>query len=442
MRQLLWKILYTRLGTPLMQIGVRLAAIRNRNLRNGLEGRLGLWQRLEQQLQQRDAKKSLIWFHVASAGEFLQAQPVMERCLAQGCECALTVTSANGYTWIQRTTFSTTRRPVVMDYLPLDSLRNMKRMLHLLRPACIVYVKYDIWPHLVWQARRAEIPQYLICAALRPGSSRTTSILARSFYRTLYPCLDGIFTITDDDRRRFLITCPDHPNVQTVGDTKYDSVLARKRSVPPPTLPAYVQEKFVVILGSSWPPDVECIGPALREALERYPELLIVVVPHEPTEEHLEHSAAFFQEFRIERFTQLSPRPHEPPRVILGDTMGILSSLYAVGSLAYVGGAFTTGVHNVTEPAVMSLPVIFGPKHDASPEAANLLQQGLAFSISTPQEFRTLLFRFLDNREECRRIGEQAEAAIESHAGVAERCFTLVTTTLNGSSIFPVNEKK
>ncbi len=430
MQQFIWKFLYAWLGTPLIQIGVRLAATRNRNLRKGLEGRQGLWQRLERQLQQREPEKPLIWFHVASAGEFLQAQPVLERCLAQGYECALTVTSVNGYTWIQRTKFQTARRPVVMEYLPLDSRRNMRRMLHLLRPACIVYVKYDIWPHLVWEADKAGIPQYLICAALRPGSSRTTSVLARSFYRTVYPCLNGIFTITDDDRRRFLATCPEHPNVRTVGDTKYDSVLARKRALPPPTLPAYVQDKFVVIAGSSWPPDEECIGPALRDALDRYSDVLIVVVPHEPTEEHLAHSASLFQEFRIERFTRLSPQPSDPPRVILGDTVGILSSLYAVGSLAYVGGAFTTGVHNVTEPAVMGLPVIFGPKHDASPEAAGLLRQKLAFSISTPQEFRTLLFRFLENREECRQIGKQAERLIESHTGVAERCFVLVTGDL------------
>jgi 3-deoxy-D-manno-octulosonic-acid transferase len=189
-----------------------------------------------------------------------------------------------------------------------------------------------------------------------------------------------------------------------------------------------------MIIGSSWPPDEECIGPALREALDRSPDLLIVMVPHEPTEEHLTHSASLFQGVRIERFTKLSPQPPEPPRVILGDTVGILSSLYAVGSLAYVGGAFTTGVHNVTEPAVMGLPVIFGPRYDASPEAAGLLRQGLAFSINTPQEFRTLLFRFLENREECRRIGQQAEAVIESHAGVAERCFALVTAGMSSTS--------
>lgn len=434
MRQFMWKILYGWLGTPLMLLGARIAALRNRNLRKGLEGRKGVWQRLDQQLQQRDSAAPLIWFHVASAGEFLQAQPVLERCLAQGYECALTVTSVNGYAWAQRAKFRGERRPVAMDYLPLDTRRKMRRMLDLLRPAAIVYVKYDLWPNLVWEAQAAGVPQYLICAALRAGSSRITSPLARSLYRTVYPCLNGIFTITEDDARRFLSVCPEHPDVRTVGDTKYDSVLARKQALPPPALPAFVRDAFVIIVGSSWPPDEDCIGPALREALERYPDLVVVVVPHEPTEEHLAHSAACFPGLRIERFTTLPPQPDEPPRVILGDTVGILSALYAAGSLAYVGGAFTTGVHNVTEPAVMGLPVIFGPKYDASPEAAELLRRELAFTIRTPDEFRTLLFRFLENREECRRIGEQAEAFIESHAGVADRCFRLMITDLPGVS--------
>jgi 3-deoxy-D-manno-octulosonic-acid transferase len=430
MRQLIWQWAYAWFAVPVMQLGLWVAARRNRNLRQGLEGRRGLWQRLDEQLRQRDAQTPLIWFHVASAGEFLQAQPVLERCLAEGYECAVTATSVNGCVWMQRAKFHADRRPVVMDYLPLDSAGNMRRILRVLQPACIVYVKYDLWPNLVWQAYKAGIPQYLICAALRPGSRRTRSALARSLYRTVYPCLSGIFTITDDDRQRFLTTCPEHPNVHTAGDTKYDSVLARKRALPPPAFPAYAGERFVVIVGSSWPADETCIGPALREALGRCPDLLLVVVPHEPTEEHLAHSAACFQGLRIERLTQLAPQPAEPPHVILGDTVGILSSLYAIGSLAYVGGGFTTGVHNVTEPAVMGLPVICGPRCDASPEAAELLQQGVAFSISTPQEFRAALFRFLDNREECRQIGQRAERLIEARAGASARCFALVTANL------------
>lgn len=400
------------------------------NLNAGLAGRKGLWLRLETQLQQRDPQKPLIWFHVASAGEFLQAQPVLERCLQRGFDCALTFTSVNGYKWLQRTKFPAGQRPVAMDYLPLDSRRNMRQMLKTLRPARIVYIQYDLWPNLVWEARRAGIPQYLISALLQPHSKRLTFILGRSLYRTLYACLDGIFAVTEADRQRFLATNPQHPNIQTVGNTRFDSVLDRKQKVAPPKLPAYIAGKFIFIAGSSWPPDEACIFPALREALAHYPDLLVIIVPHEPTEDHVRHSETFFQDMPLERLTTLRPQPAVPPRVIVGDTVGVLSSLYAVGTLAYVGGAFTTGVHNVMEPAVMGLPVIFGPKHYNSPEAVDLLKRGLAFTVNTPDDFRAILWQLLDDPERCRQLGRQAAQVIESQAGVAERCFQLITQTL------------
>ena len=83
----------------------------------------------------------------------------------------------------------------------------------------------------------------------------------------------------------------------------------------------------------------------------------------------------------------------------------MLSSLYTVGILAYIGGAFTTGVHNVMEPSVMGLPVLFGPKHYNSPEAVDLLKRGFAF----------------------------AAQVIESQAGAADQCFQLITKNCNYS---------
>jgi 3-deoxy-D-manno-octulosonic-acid transferase len=410
-----------------MWIAVHLAACKNQNLKEGLAGRKGLWQRLEAQLSQRDPNQPLIWFHVSSAGEFLQAQPVLERCLQGGFDCALTFTSVNGYKWLQRTKFPNDQRPVVIDYLPIDSLRNMRWMIKTLKPAAIVYVKYDLWPNLIWEAHKAGVRQYLISAAIQPRSQRFTARLGRSLYRTIYACLDGIFTINQAERQRFLSTNPDHPNVQTVGDTRFDSVLDRKKRVPPPTLPEYVQDKFVLIAGSTWPPDETCIFPALKEALEQYPDFLAIIVPHEPTEEHVRHSEIFFKDLPLKRFTRLSQQPTDTPRIIVVDTVGVLSSLYAAGTLAYVGGAFTTGVHNVMEPCAMGLPVIFGPKYYNSPEAVDLLKQGLVFTVNITDDFRTLLFRFLQDPEQCKQLGQQAVRAIESQAGVAERCFQLIT---------------
>lgn len=424
--QYVWQTFYAQIACPLMLPAARIAALKNRNLREALDGQNGVWQRIEQQIAPRDPTKRLIWFHVSSAGEFLQSQPVLERCMEHGYECAVTFTSVNGYKWLQRAKFRENLRPVLIDYLPLDSVANMRRMLDTLRPAAVVYVKYDLWPNLVWETHQAGIPQFLISATLRPRSKRITSAIGRSLYRTVYACLNGIFAVTEADRQRFLVTNPDHPNIQVVGDTRFDSVLDRKKRVQPPNLPAYIHGKFVFIAGSSWPPDEACIFPALKDALAQYPDLLAMIVPHEPTEAHLQPIEAFFQDTPLERLTRLNPNPQPPPRLILGDTVGVLSSLYSVGTLAYVGGAFTTGVHNVMEPCAMGLPVIFGPKHENSPEAVDLLKRGLAFTVSTEQEFRSLLFQWLESPEQVKELGQAAMNVIESNAGAADRCFRLI----------------
>jgi len=431
MTQRMWQICYSGIACPMLWVGAHLFAYKNQNLKESLEGRKGLWQRLNHQLMQRDPKKPLIWFHVSSAGEFLQAQPVLERFTQQGFECAVTYTSVNAYKWIQRSKLSPDQRPVVLEYLPIDSARNMRRLLKLLEPAVIVYVKFDLWPNLIWEAHAAGIPQYQISATLQPNSKRLTTTIGRSMYRTLYACFNGIFAVTEDDRQRFLSTNPEHRNIRTVGDTRFDSVLDRKKKLPPTKLPSYISDKFVLIIGSSWPADETVIFPALKEALKQYPDLILIIAPHEPSEAHLRNSEIFFKDFSIKRFTKLQQEPAQPPRVILIDTVGILSSIYSVGALAYIGGGFSTGVHNVIEPCAMGLPVIFGPINENSPEALDLLKQKMVFTVNNGEDFHALLFRFLEEPELCVQLGQKATQRIEAQAGVADRCFQLISSRLN-----------
>jgi 3-deoxy-D-manno-octulosonic-acid transferase len=426
MNRHIWRIAYSWLAYPVLWAGAHMAGLVNRNVKEALVGRRGLWQRLDGQMARRNHSKPLIWFHVASAGEFLQAQPVMERCNQGGFQCAVTFTSVNGMKWVRRTSFSPGQRPVVIEYLPLDSASNMQRLLDRLQPSVIVYVAYDLWPNLIWTAQKKGIPQYLVSAAIQPRSRRLASSCARSFYRTLYAGLDGIFTVTEDDRQRFLSTCHDHPNIRVAGDTRFDSVMDRKQRISPPKLPPYVDAKLILVVGSSIPTDNEHILPPLKEALKEFPNLLLIMVPHEPTEEHLESCETFFGEFPTERFTRLQDDPAYPPRIVLVDTIGILSALYARGTLAYVGGGFGPRVHNVTEPAVMGLPVIFGPIFDNSPEAQDLLQQGVAFTVGNREEFRDRLFELLEDPEKCRRLGRQAEQTLASRAGAADRSFEAI----------------
>lgn len=427
--RILWQNVYSLVLFPLLLAGLHVMSLRDRKIRESLRGRRGLWARLREQAARRDPDVPLVWFHVSSAGELLQAMPVMERLMADGCQCALTVASVSGYRWAERRA-ARLPRLVVADYLPYDFRRSIRRLLALLRPDAVVHVKFDLWPNVVWEARRAGVPQVLVSATLHGRSHRVTSRLARSLYRSVYGSLDAILAVSGEDAARFLATCPGHPRVETVGDTRFDSVLDRRRALEPPPLPRYVSEQPVVIVGSSWPQDEAHVFGPLREALERWPELVLMLVSHEVHEAHLREIEAAFAGFPLVRFSALDPGTDGPHRVLLVDAVGVLAALYTYGTLAYVGGAFSTGVHNVMEPSAVGVPAIFGPRHDNSPEALDLVREGSAFAVRDGESFRGVLFGLLEDPPRARAAGREAAAYVEANAGAAERCFAIVKQSL------------
>ncbi len=475
-----WQVLYNALLLPLLRLAAWLLAWlpspRSAKLRDTLAGRRGVFGRLEAALAARDPARPLLWFHVSSAGEFLQALPVLERLAADsaqgGAQIVLTVTSVSGYRWVERLRAAGRGPPglLALDYLPLDTRGRMRRLLRLLRPAALLYTKYDLWPNLVWEAARAGVPQYLLAATLPARSWRLRSAAARSLYRTLYAALDGIFAVTEADAARFLRTAPGHPGVAVVGDTRFDSVLERRARIAPPSLPPYDggelggeldggpggapaaaadavsaaaadtrRQGTVLVVGSSWPADEQRIVPGLLEALHRHAGLRLLLVPHETDPAHLAALEAAFAAHAPQRFSRLALREPGAPawRVLLVDTVGQLSALYAYAALAYVGGAFSTGVHNVMEPAAMGVPTLFGPFHQNSPEALHLVSAGLAFSVPDGDAFRRVLEGLLADPPRRAELGARARAWVESQAGAAERSCARIRAGLAARAAAP-----
>ena len=427
--RVLWRTVYSIAILPLFLAAIRLAGLFNGKVRESLKGRRGLWRRLDEQLRARDPARPLAWFHVASAGEFLQAMPVMERLMAAGAQCALTVSSISGYRWVQR---QRTGLPalVVADYLPVDSRRNMRRMLAMLRPKAVVHVKFDLWPNLIWEARRAGIPQFLVSATLQPLSRRVRWRIARSLYGDLYGAIDAILAVTQDDQRRFLASCPGHPRIRTVGDTRFDSVLDRKRRFIPPALPEGMRTGTVLVVGSSWPPDEEQLFPVLLDALREVAPLRVILAPHEIQDGHLRAIERTFEDVPLMRLSAVNPASTAPLRMVLVDSVGVLAGLYGHGTVAYVGGALTTGVHNVMEPSAWGVPAVFGPVYRNSPEAVALVERGDAFTFGNREELREILLRLVRDPGACRDIGRRAAAFIEQQAGAAQACSELIRERL------------
>lgn len=397
-----------------------LIALKNQKIRDTLAGHAGVFQRLETQLKSRDDQKPLAWFHVASAGEYLQALPVMERLMDNGFQCSLTITSVSGYRWAikRKDQFPDL---IALDYFPLDTQSNVNRLLDMIKPTVVVYVKFDLWPNLIWETRKRNVPQFLLSATLHSKSKRITSSIAKSFYGSLYLCIDHILTVTNEDKKRFFESCPKHNSITTIGDTRFDSVLDRKAKLSTPKLPDFIQDKTVLILGSIWPADEHHIFPAITRALNNFPHLFIIAAPHETDNAHIKIIEKAFANYKPSMFTKNNLNAAN--RVLIVNTVGQLSALYAYANIAYVGGAFSTGVHNTMEPAAMGVPAIFGPFFQNSPEAIEMVEAKKCFSIKNESEFEEQLNKLLNDASYRKSAGESAAQYIQTQAGASDACF-------------------
>ena len=206
-----------------------------------------------------------------------------------------------------------------------------------------------------------------------------------------------------------------------MGDTRCDSVLERRDSLNIPNEIPFPKEATVFIAGSSWPEDEDCIFPGLEKALAKHQELYLILAPHEPSEDHLKNAEQYFKNHKICRWSNLE-NADEKPRIILIDSIGILAALYKIADLAYVGGGFTTGIHNTLEPLAMGTAISFGPKNKNSMEALQMLKLGLVTSVSNAAQFEQWLNGLLNDAIQIRKLCEASQEFIEKQAGAADRC--------------------
>src|SRR5690606_11708079 len=174
------------------------------------------------------------------------------------------------------------------DYLPLDLPGEMGRALDAIRPALIVFSKTDVWPNLTREAERRQIPMVLLSGTL-PGTSSRMKGPARALLRPAYGRLSHVAAISAADADRFGALGVPAERRSVMGDARFDQVLQRAAAAVDSPWPARVasREHFVIVAGSTWPPDEEVLLRSIREAGTHLPPMRLVLVPHEPTEAHL-----------------------------------------------------------------------------------------------------------------------------------------------------------
>lgn len=361
------RFLYS-LSVELYVLGIRITSLWNAKAKKWVLGRKDVWKQVED-FQKDDSR--LYWFHCASLGEFEQARPLIEAAREQEkCQIAVSFFSPSGYE--VRKNY---QGADFIFYLPKDSKRNAKRLLQKLRPTTVLFVKYEFWANYLFEAKKSGAQLYCVSATFRPGQ-----IFFKwygGFMVKVLKSFDQIF-VQNEGSKELL----EPIGIESIvsGDTRFDRVMANAKKVQRyDEVEEFVKEKKVLILGSVWEEDVQVCLNAVNNLGD---EWKVILAPHEINEGFISSVEDRVQK-KVSRYSSVKADSD----VLIIDNIGMLMNLYQYGDLAYVGGAFRTGLHNILEPAAFGLAVIFGPKTDKFPEAKQFLQADVGFQIDSAIAF-------------------------------------------------------
>ncbi|MBP9177288.1 MAG: hypothetical protein KBF67_07275 [Flavobacteriales bacterium] len=393
-----------RSGTALYHAGIKLAAPFMPKAKRWVDGRKGLWGRLE---EKASALQGCLWIHCASVGEFEQARPILESVQRErtGLPVLVTFFSPSGYE--ARMDFPGLTH---VEYLPPDTAVNAQRLVALIRPKAAIFIKYEFWFHHLSALKKAHVPTFLVSAIFRPSQ-----LFFRWFgggHRALLRCYTHLFV--QDDRSRKLLASIGIGQVSVSGDTRFDRVKAvvdTNSSLPIVAAFQTAASYPVLVAGSTWPADDVCIAKALRTFGR---PIRTLIAPHE---EDVAQRDAISKNMpapvtlwsKVEQALAASQPPSTEPGVppeedllsamtMVMDRMGFLSRVYKYADITYVGGGFGPGIHNTLEAAAWGKPVIFGPNHQRFAEALGLIEVGAGFPVRNADEFGAVLHRLLHDQ--------------------------------------------
>lgn len=406
-------------GIALYRMGVGLAGLGNHKAHLLDAGQHQIRNTINEHLKPGDR---VVWVHAASLGEFEQGRPLIERIRKDNPEYKILLTffSPSGYE--VRKNYAGAD---CVCYLPFDTPVRVYRFLELVKPEMAIFVKYEIWRNYLAELSRRKIPTYLISAAFRPSQKFFKKSF--SWYGDWLRWFKTIFVQNEESRR--LLHGIGIDNVEVTGDTRFDQVAnirATRKPIPELetfTAPVDGLKPMVMMAGSSWPLDEDVYIPWINA----HPEVKLVVAPHEFDAQRLERLKDRFA-YGAVLMSELKDHPEawEGRQALIIDCFGILSSAYAYCDVAYVGGGFGVGIHNINEPAVYGVPVIYGPNHTRFIEANEMAKVGCGLPVSGRDSFEMIADRLLNDEAERRKRGQWSEQYIQSKLGATDRVYEAI----------------
>ena len=364
------------------------------------------------------------WFHAASLGEFEQGRPIIEefRKIYPEKKILLTFFSPSGYE--VRKDYEGAD---IVAYLPIDTPTNARRFLRTIRPSVAFFIKYEFWYNYLHILRHRNVPVYSVSSIFRPDQ-----IFFKWYgrqYRNVLNCFTHFFVQNDESKR--LLHSVGIDNVDITGDTRFDRVMhIAHQSKEVKVVEDFADGHKIFVAGSSWQPDEKIFIPYFSDKRD----WKMVIAPHVIDDSHIQQIIELLPGKRVLRYSKISEGETELLKqadVLIIDCFGLLSSIYKYGDVAYVGGGFGVGIHNLPEAAVWNIPVIFGPNNQKFKEAQELKQCGGGFEICNADDFAFVMNRFIAEPLALRQAADAAGQYVKLHSGATDRLLQLVQNLNN-----------
>ena len=378
----MFNILYSIL-TYLTGLVLYPVSLFNPKIKLFVQGRKSVFKKLEQSLSSTDR---IIWVHCASLGEFEQGLPIIERLKKDYNQHKIVVTffSPSGYEVKKNSAVAD-----VITYLPLDTKSNVKRFLDLVHPELVIFVKYEFWLNYLDELKNRKINTILVSGIFRPSQS---FFKWHGQWMQQYLKAFNHFFVQNEPSKNLLESININ-NVTIAGDTRYDRVseiLNRDNSLD--FIAAFKQDRLTIVYGSSWEDD-EAI---YIDYLNQSNNVKHIIAPHNIHANKIDQLEQKITK-KVVKFSNMEDKNLDEFDVFIIDTIGLLTKIYSYADIAYVGGAFKTGLHNILEPAVFGIPIVIGPKFSKFQEAVDLVARKGAFSINNQKEYHALMHSLVND---------------------------------------------
>lgn len=362
-------------------------------------------------------KNPIVWVHCASLGEFEQGRPLIEAIKKQypSYQIFLTFFSPSGYEIRKNYELAD-----YICYLPADTKSNARKLIELVNPEIVFFVKYEFWFHYIQELKKRNIPLYLISSIFRENQLFFKNNLWAKWYRNMLFQFEHFFV--QDDQSVELLASIGLKNVTKAGDTRFDRVaeIARNRKAIP-LVGKFKNNHQLVVAGSTWKPDEEL----LIEYIHTHPEVKFIIAPHETKKGNIDRLKTLLKTPAV-CYTEASDDEVLDKQVLIVDTIGLLSSIYQYADVAYIGGGFGVGIHNTLEPATFGMPIVFGPNYLKFNEATAMVKLKVAFPINNYPQFKTILEPLLSDKVKREGIALECTSYTEQNLGATQTIISKV----------------